>query len=65
MKNRISNLESTANTQANGNALTVQTFRDMGVHVNNVEFAIRDIISDVQAAFDAKLATMKKEYDHR
>ncbi len=65
MKNRISNLEATAATQNRSNNLTAQTFRNVGVHVNNVEFALRDIILEVQQSYESKLNAMKKEYDHR
>jgi hypothetical protein len=66
MKNRISTLEATANTQTQQfNTLTGQTFRNMGSHVNNVEFALRDLIHEVQTSYENKLNAMKKEYDHR
>jgi hypothetical protein len=65
MKNRISTLEAAGNTQREATNLACQTFRDVGVHVTNVEFAIRDLIQEVTSNYEVKLSAMKKEYDHR
>ncbi len=65
MKNRITNLERTAEVQSDFNKLSHRTFINLSGDLVSTEEALKDLINQVQNTFDSKLASMKKEYDHR
>ncbi len=65
MKNRISNLERTAEVQTDFNKLSHRTFVNLSGDLQTTEETLKDLINQVQNSFDSKLAAMKKEYDHR
>ncbi len=65
MKSRIATLERTAEVQGDYNKLSHRTFMNLSNDVHGLEEHIKDLMAQMQNNFDNKLASMKKEYDHR
>lgn len=65
MKTRIMTLERTAEVQGDYNKLSHRSFMNLSNDVHGLEDHIKDLMQQMQNSFDNKLATMKKEYDHR
>lgn len=65
VKMRISTLEAAAEAQADFNQTACRTFTDLNGSLHGAEDLIKLMLKQAQDAFDARLAQMKKEYDHR
>lgn len=65
VKNRLNTLEESAEKQHQFDKLTGQTFQNLSNNVTGLEDMMREIIRQSQSDMESKLATLKKEYDHR
>lgn len=65
VKARISNLEGAALAQSEFNSTAIENFSQLNNSLHAAEDMIKLFLKQTQESFDAKLATLKKEYDHR
>lgn len=65
VKGRIIILETCADVQSDHNKQTQQSFLAAAKNLEDVDGNIKSLLLNMQSDFDLKLATMKKEYDHR
>lgn len=65
VKNRINTLENFGETQMEFDRLSVQNLSCLANDLNTADESLRSIIGNVVESFDAKLSTLRKEYDHR
>jgi hypothetical protein len=65
VKSRLSGLEETAISQSQFNKLNQQTLNSLSENLDTVDLNIKGLILSMQVDFDSRLASLKKEYDHR
>jgi hypothetical protein len=65
IKHRIQTLENIADIQSVFNKTSHDTFINVSGDLNATDKNLKDLMSQMQNSFDNKLATLKKEYDHR
>lgn len=65
VKGRLSLLENAMDVQGDHNKQSQQTFLALSKNMEDMDGGIKSLILSMQNDFDLKLATMKKEYDHR
>ena len=65
VKGRLNNLEATADTQSEYNKQTEQSLTYVSKNLQDVDLNIKSLILSMQNDFDQRLASLKKEYDHR
>jgi hypothetical protein len=65
VKQRITNLEASSDTQASINNLQYECLSNSRDDLRYVTAEFSQALIDLQTSYDAKLASIKKEYDHR
>lgn len=65
IKNRIGTVETISATQAELNRASQESFVNLSSDLHATENNLKDLLLQMQNSFDQKLATLKKEYDHR
>lgn len=65
VKGRLALLETAMDVQGDHNKQAQQSFLAVSKNLDDVDGNIKTLLLNMQSDFDLKLATMKKEYDHR
>ena len=65
IKNRLGTMESISMTQAELNRASQESFLNLSGDLHATENNLKDLLLQMQSAYDQKLANLKKEYDHR
>lgn len=65
VKARLGNLEGAAISQSDFNNTAIESFGQLNSSLHAAEDVIKQFLKQTQDSFDAKLAALKKEYDHR
>jgi hypothetical protein len=65
VKHRIQTLENITSIQSVFNKTSHDSFVNLSADLSGTDQNLKELILQMQNSFDAKLATLKKEYDHR
>jgi hypothetical protein len=65
VKHRLQTLENISSVQSVFNKSSHDSFVNLSADLSGTDQSLKELILQMQINFDLKLATLKKEYDHR